>query len=394
MNQEVIFDDDGLCHAERDETWVPAIKREILLGIVEVEERSILANVICWTVIVLAAMTLPNATLFLAPLLFRLVAMVGTRSTFAKLRKCLARNSNTVPRLGAVMAALFVGGASWAATLLPVVIDPFLNPGRMLVGGAIITGVSIIVSLLSPVPRLAAAFIAGFMLIFGVGLLWAPPLFAIKAGLGLIGLFAIFVAYGYATIARHRKAAELLVENRLLSEELATSLAHAEFVAMHDPLTGLLNRRAFFQRSEECVLGSSAHVMTIDLDHFKSINDRFGHPIGDQVLVRVADALRKELRKLDGSDHLAARLGGEEFAVILMVSDSKLAQTIAEMVRHSVSLVGHRMEMAGLTTSASIGLSKWTSASSLDAALARADSALYRAKSRGRDCVIQDAEAA
>lgn len=388
MSNSLIIDDNGLCHSERDSTWEPEIRREILQGIVDVERRAVLANLICWLVVALAAATLPNAALYIAPLAFRLLAMVGTRATFSRVRRRLSAGLDYQRHLIPLMAALFLGGVSWGATILPVVIEPFLNPGRLLVGGATIAGVSIIVSLLLPVPRLAFAYTAGFFCSFGLGLLWAPSEFALKAALGNVGLFAIFLSYGYATIARHRKAAELLVENRRLSEELATALAHSDFLAYRDSLTGLQNRRAFFKNDREDGGEQQKFVLTIDLDHFKAVNDTFGHPMGDRVLIGVADAIRSVIEKLGTEGHCAARLGGEEFAMILNVSEIEMAELIAQIVRLEIAQVPRRLEEDDLVTTASIGLSVWKPGEALDDVLGRADGALYRAKSRGRDCVV------
>ena len=394
MNPGVAVDDNGLCHAERDASWEPEISREILSGILDVERRAVFANLICWGVVAAAAATLPNAGMYVLPLAFRLVAMAGTRAAFAKVRKCIAESKDYSCSLVLLGASLFVGGAAWGATLIPMVVEPFLNPGRLLVGGAVVAGLSIVVSLLMPVPRLAAAFSAGFVVVFCGALIWAPDQFAIKGAIGVVGLFAIFTSYGYATVARHRKAAELLVENRRLSEELAEALAHAEFLAYRDPLTGLPNRRAFFLHNEEPDRTELRHVLTIDLDHFKAINDTYGHPVGDRVLVGVGGALREVIESLDTKGHIAARIGGEEFAVILKVADPKLASLIAEMVRQTISVLALKLGRPNLITTASIGISEWRPGETLDKAVGRADSALYRAKARGRDCVVSARKAA
>lgn len=384
---EIRFDEKGLCHAEPETLPEAEIRREILQGIVDVERGAALANLVCWSVVALAAATLPNAMLYIAPLGLRLLAMVGTRSAFSKLRDRMAHSQSLRLELQRLMVALFVGGAAWGATLIPVVIEPFLDPGRLLVGGATIAGITIIVSLLLPAPRLAASFIGGFFASFGAGLFWAPEDFAIKGAMGIVALFVIFLSYGLATIPRHRKAAETVVENRFLSEELSSALAHAEFLAFRDALTGLPNRRAFFQSNNSSCESKSRYVLTIDLDHFKQVNDTFGHPVGDQVLIGVAKALKNVLQRLPSGSHIAARLGGEEFAAILDVSDAHIAEMAAQMVRHEIALIPNELEVQGLRTTTSIGLCPWHPSQSLDCVLSHADSALYRAKERGRNRV-------
>lgn len=128
-------------------------------------------------------------------------------------------------------------------------------------------------------------------------------------------------------------------------------------------------------------------MLTIDLDHFKVINDRFGHAMGDSVLVSVSNAIRAVLHTAERGDHCVARLGGEEFAVVLDVAEGALAASMAEMVRHSIALVARDIGHPGLVTTAAIGLSKWGPGQSLDEVLSQADDALYRAKARGRNRV-------
>lgn len=385
MSSAVKTDTDGLCHVQRDASWGADVRREILQGIADAEKGAALANLVCWIIVALAAATLPNADHYIAPLILRVAAMFTTKMSFGALRRRLTAKRRLGPALNWMLLSLFFGGFAWGATMVPVVVEPFLNPGRMLVGGATIAGVSIIVSLLLPEPRFAGAYIAGFFLAYGLGLVWAPEQFAIKGAFGILGLFAIFLAYGAVTAIRHRKAAETLVENRRLGEELSEALAHAEFLAYRDPLTGLANRRAFFQHGE-LVDGSRArHVLAIDLDHFKRINDTFGHPVGDRVLIGVAQAMGLALRELESGDHCMARIGGEEFAIILDVADQKVAQMIAEMIRHEIALVSTQIAVEGLVTTASTGVSPWLPGERLDTVLSHADHALYRAKARGRD---------
>ena len=380
-------DESGLHHAERDPSWAPEVRREILQGIVDVERRSGLANIVCWVVVAMAAASLPNATLFIAPLVLRLIAMVGTRAAFSNVRQRLANAQSLGRALDWLALSLLVGGIAWGSIMIPVVVDPFLNPGRLLVGGATIVGITIVVSLLLPAPRLAGSFIVGFFLSFGAGLAWAPSDFAVKGAAGIVALFVIFIAYGLATIPRTQKAAETLVENRFLSEELSTALANAEFLAFQDPLTGLANRRAFFELHGRSQSDRLRHVLTIDLDHFKRINDTYGHPVGDEVLVGVSEALNAAIANVGSDGCIAARLGGEEFAAILTVSETDVAELIAEMVRHEIALVAARLGVEGLRTTASIGIAPWHPSESLDDVLGRADSALYRAKERGRNRV-------
>lgn len=389
MHDQVFIDEKGLARISGAATCPRAVEREILTSIVEVERLAIKSNLICWALIVGAASQLPNWRAYILPLVLRLLAMIATRFAFADLREKLRQRGSVESEVGRLSLALAFGGLTWAATLLPIIIEPFLNPARMLVAGAVLIGISIVVTMLLPVPRLAVAFCTGFVLTCAVGMPLAPSEFAINSAFGLAGFFAIFVSYGLATLPRHRRAAETLIENRRLSEHLAESLANAEFLAYRDPLTGMLNRRAFFNRAEEQASSTRRHVLTIDLDHFKQINDNHGHSVGDRVLIGVAAALNEVIGQLPSGDHFAVRLGGEEFALVIDIADPELALMIGEMVRHAIVLVGVEIARDGLSTTASIGVAAWDAATALDSVLNEADQAMYRAKQAGRDQVAK-----
>jgi diguanylate cyclase (GGDEF)-like protein len=164
-------------------------------------------------------------------------------------------------------------------------------------------------------------------------------------------------------------------------------LQHRE--ASHiDPLTGVANRRGFDAAVERMLArarrnGSSTALLLLDLDHFKAVNDTWGHQVGDHALQAVARALERELR---GGD-VAARLGGEEFAVALADSRTDEAAVVAERARRAVSGLDIRRGDAPVGLSVSIGVAALRAADSLDALFARADAALYRAKAAGRNRV-------
>ena len=158
-------------------------------------------------------------------------------------------------------------------------------------------------------------------------------------------------------------------------------------LAWRDFLTGLFNRRHFFERGPRLIAetrraGQPACVAILDIDHFKRINDGHGHEGGDDALRGLADYLN---RALEGRAHLLARLGGEEFALILPGVAEAQAAAFAETLR--AGLARRRMpirdEAVGLTVS--IGVAEVTADEPLDQALNRADRALYAAKQGGRN---------
>ncbi|EDL50118.1 response regulator [Erythrobacter sp. SD-21] len=194
--------------------------------------------------------------------------------------------------------------------------------------------------------------------------------------------------YAYNTGEHIVTAAAVLVENRQLSEDLSDALAHAEYLGVRDPLTGLYNRRKLFEERDDGQEGQLRQVLMIDLDRFKSINDRFGHAAGDRVLVATASAIRNCLERMDGTSDLAFRLGGEEFVAILDSEDFEKARSIAEELRRDIARIALDESHTGsFETSASIGLASWHPGEKLDDVLHRADAACYKAKNEGRNRV-------
>lgn len=387
MAEGITLDEHGLALVERDAGWRAEVRREVLQAVLDVEFRSIAANLMSWFIAAMAALALPNTALFVLPLAGRLVTLFGARLAFARLRARMAARADHHRELRWLGLALFIAGASCAPVLTPILLDPFIHPARMVLGGTVIVGVTLAYSLLSPIPRLAAAYISGFVATFAAIMLTAKYWAAVPTILALCAILSIVGLYGLAKSMRNRHAAEMLVDNRRLSEELSDALAHAEFLALRDPLTGLFNRRAFFQRATEAP-ARTRHVLTIDLDHFKAINDRHGHATGDNVLIGVGQALRAVVGELDAGDHYPARIGGEEFAMVLDVANPELAGQVAEMVRLAIAILGADPALPALTTSASIGLCLWGPGQPIDDALSRADAALFQAKARGRNRVM------
>ena len=180
-----------------------------------------------------------------------------------------------------------------------------------------------------------------------------------------------------------------LMELRLRDLELERALAALQRQALEDPLTGLRNRRALMTELEREVqvaqrYGSPLSLVMLDLDHFKRINDGFGHAAGDAVLCGVAALLRQGLRQVD----LAARLGGEEFVVLLPGTAHAGALRVAEGLRQRIAAATHLADGQALQATASLGVASFGPAcAGAEALLGVADAALYRAKAAGRNQV-------
>jgi diguanylate cyclase (GGDEF)-like protein len=170
----------------------------------------------------------------------------------------------------------------------------------------------------------------------------------------------------------------------LVSERTVT--AHKTAASM-DPLTGMLNRRGFAEATSRVIereanAGRPATVLIFDIDHFKSINDRFGHPAGDEVLRLFATIVLNTLRITD----LSGRIGGEEFAAFLPcpLEEGVIA---AERVREAFESSGIVVEDGPVDTTVSIGVAGGPAGTELEVLLAAADAALYQAKRNGRNRV-------
>jgi diguanylate cyclase (GGDEF)-like protein len=159
--------------------------------------------------------------------------------------------------------------------------------------------------------------------------------------------------------------------------------------ASTDHLTGLLNRRAFMENAQTlrkrlAKRGESVAVLMFDLDHFKSVNDRFGHSAGDEVLRLFARVTKASTRL----DDIIGRFGGEEF-IAIVPGDIEVAEKIAERVRTAFENAGAVIENQPIAATVSIGAaSSYDAAMTVDALIAKADAALYRAKHEGRNRVV------
>ena len=174
-----------------------------------------------------------------------------------------------------------------------------------------------------------------------------------------------------------------ITERKLLEEELRRQ-AHVAY------LTGIYNRRHFMERAEQELsrahrYGKPLSMLMLDIDHFKQINDRHGHKVGDTVLKAVADLSQATFRDVD----IVGRLGGEEFAALLPETDQPAALEAAERLRATIA--NARIPLPGappVSFSVSIGVSSMDSPEdNIDALLQRADKALYKAKDSGRNRV-------
>lgn len=163
---------------------------------------------------------------------------------------------------------------------------------------------------------------------------------------------------------------------------------HLNLQARTDELTGLSNRRGFKQYlgevEQRSKMSDSFAVIVGDLDHFKQINDQYGHEVGDFVLRETA----KTLKSLVRSEDLIVRWGGEEFLLLLVDTDLNGAQILAEKIRQKISSTHFSTDQGKLAVSMSLGVDAQKVGGDLYATLGSADRAMYEAKRQGRNCVV------
>lgn len=167
------------------------------------------------------------------------------------------------------------------------------------------------------------------------------------------------------------------------ANESAMRIADLTLAAERDPLTGIRNRRGFLDAARDVLRGDSNAVLAvIDIDHFKLINDQFGHQVGDELLKAVAQRLDGATRRTD----VAGRWGGEEFAVLLPGTTLEEARNIIERLRATVAL-DETLLMQAWPVTFSCGLATVRDFGQFEDAVRRADAALYAAKNSGRNRV-------
>ncbi|HEY2248063.1 MAG TPA: GGDEF domain-containing protein [Bradyrhizobium sp.] len=283
------------------------------------------------------------------------------------------------------LPGLVLGAIAWVAAVMSL--DPNNAALRLTIGAAIVAVYAALTatelwserrkSLQRRWPAFLVPVLHGFVLMLPIVLgdllmpadekfgssIWVM-VFSIELVLYAVGtVFVIFMLVSERTVSAHKTAASV------------------------DPLTGMFNRRGFAEAcarviEREAVAGRPVCVMIFDIDHFKSINDRFGHPAGDEVLKLFATIVVNNLRL---SDH-SGRIGGEEFAALLPCPLDE-GVVAAERVREAFEGAGIVCEDGKVDTTVSIGVAGGPAGTELEVLLAAADTALYQAKRGGRNRV-------
>lgn len=278
--------------------------------------------------------------------------------------------------------AAFVDGIGWG--MVPLFLmghDPVLD-ARL---AAVLCGViAVTIGIYITAPTALRLQVAGTWIGLGASLArGGGPDAAIVLGLAV--MHALTLSFLPAITARVVEGIRLQQANARLAEQLRLHLLAVEEEAATDPLTGVLNRRAFDrvlanEVSRAAAGRTSLSLLALDLDHFKAINDTHGHAVGDDALRAFAARLRALLRQ---QDHFA-RVGGEEFVVLLPGAAAVRALEIAERLRAAVA-ERPLLDAPRVAPTVSIGVASRQDGETAAALLARADAAAYAAKRAGRD---------
>lgn len=364
------------------------VEREALIAMIERERRALPSSLLALVLIALAITYLPDPDFMFALLALRFVSFLFTRTAAARLERLARRRQKVQGARRMMTAAMALTGVTLGLLLWPQPTDAW-PVAKTVIEAIALVALTLIAVTLAALPRARDVMLATFWLTV-CGLVLLHPHAGDSALILAYTIPLVGIRLYSASAGRHMlESARTLVHNRELSEDLTNALAQAEYLSWRDPLTRLYNRRKLFDedRGERCEL--TRHILTVDLDRFKLVNDSFGHDIGDRVLVATADSIRSWLASLPHSpNHIAFRLGGEEFLVILRGLDEYAMTEAAEGLRLIIADLPRQLrDLPDLRVSASIGFTSWRSGEPLDIAMQRADAACYAAKHGGRNRV-------
>jgi len=187
--------------------------------------------------------------------------------------------------------------------------------------------------------------------------------------------------------------ARLRVGERMidLQDKLFQSIEQQKKLALTDPLTGIANRRAILDRLEMEMAraerkNTSLWIAILDIDHFKRINDNFGHLVGDRVLQECVERISRSIRKYD----CFGRYGGEEFLLVFPTADNGAEIQAMERIRKTIADESMTVEGIPISITVSLGAARWNRKDNIDDLILKADDALYQAKKNGRNRIEYD----
>jgi diguanylate cyclase len=367
-----------------DEIWLEKLQKRT--GLDRDKSRRLYRILLVWAI---------GLSYLLDTLIYGLFALAGTIDGTVVAAYCLAGMSHVlvfslvhwfgnVERLADPQLVAWQMGYAVAVQILGIVLAPQLVP-------LFIGTMSIILAFGSLRIELRTALTTWLVTFAAVGLLLASTS---QSSLGLVSpsrAESILLCLSFALIALRTTllgyyGSAMRMKLYRINWALGRAKQDAELLAASDPLTGALSRRAILTLLEKTLkrvsrTGHPACVAMIDLDWFKSINDRFGHLKGDEVLRRVVECIRGSCRESDA----IGRYGGEEFVVLFSGADQNAGTRLVERIRGALAAADWSDIGPNLKVSVSCGMASVRAGDTLNELLARADQALYEAKRGGRD---------
>ncbi len=374
------------------------IDRVTLQNFLKAIKTASLSNAVPFFLIGLCGLSLDNWQPLALTVLLAAAILGGMWLTAGKIERDLD-TGDASKSIRIYQALSLLSGGVWGAMMAPVAPTLGSSIESMFVCVLIIASAMITCVVCADQRRFALPFLAGFELVLVPVSLWYSDVIGFIPAIATLTLVPVALTLTQVVRTQSRLIVRTQLENKLLADQLGIALKKAEYVANRDSLTGLLNRRAFEAAAEEMKLlgGKEAQLalILVDLDHFKSINDTYGHPMGDDVLKSTAGIIQEITgpRSLIGrGDGAAARWGGEEFILLLSNCAPEHAAETAELIRMRIHQERPSYWPVDMTVSGSFGMVAWTEELALHQAISMADQAMYSAKIAGRNrcCVFHE----
>ena len=356
------------------------------------------ANVVPFSLVGLCGLSLDNWQPLALIVLLASAVLVAMWLTAGKIERDLETcDASRAIRL--YQALSVVSGGLWGAMMAPVAQTLGTNIESMFVCVVIIASAMITCVVCADQRRFALPFLVGFELVLVPVSLWHSDVIGLIPTIATLALVPVALTLTQVVRTQTRLIVRTQLENKMLADQLGIALKKAEYVANRDSLTGLLNRRAFEAAAEEMRLigGNDAKlaIILVDLDHFKSINDSYGHPMGDEVLKSTATLIQEitgPMSLIGRGDGAVARWGGEEFILLLSNCSLEHATETAELIRARLHRERPSYWPLDMAVSGSFGIADWSDDIGLHQAISMADQAMYSAKvgGRNRSCIFHE----
>lgn len=356
------------------------------------------ANVVPFSLVGLCGLSLDNWQPLALIVLLASAVLVAMWLTAGKIERDL-ETGDASRTIWLYQVLSVVSGGLWGAMMAPVAHTLGTNIESMFVCVVIVASAMITCVVCADQRRFALPFLLGFELVLVPVSLWHSDVIGLIPMIATLALVPVALTLTQVVRTQTRLIVRTQLENKMLADQLGIALKKAEYVANRDSLTGLLNRRAFEAAAEEVRLiggnGAKLAIILVDLDHFKSINDSYGHPMGDEVLKSTATLIQEitgPMSLIGRGDGAVARWGGEEFILLLSNCSLDHAVETAELIRARLHRERPSYWPVDMSVSGSFGIADWSEDIGLHQAISMADQAMYSAKvgGRNRSCIFHE----